>query len=79
MEKYDVDELNFPWEKNCFVFLVWFTKNVNFLLYLCKSLYFIIAITETHFAICEVRSDNLNLDYYCFCFFHLNICFQLEQ
>ena len=25
MEKYNVDELNFPWGKNCFAILEWFT------------------------------------------------------
>ena len=25
MAKYNVDEYNFPWEKNCFAFFAWFT------------------------------------------------------
>ena len=45
MDKY-ANELNFPWEKNCFAF---------FLIY-----NFTIAKTRIHFAIYEVSRDNSN-------------------
>ena len=42
-----MDELNFPWEK-------------KLLRIFCLIYNFIIAISRIHFAICEVRSDDLN-------------------